>query len=76
MSEILVTFILLTVSPSGQMIREPRAQISAGECLADVTGFAVERMALIASGQKAMSGDNEVIAVLCEPCPCEGGPSS
>lgn len=75
MTDPFVAFVLLLVSPSGQIIREPRATIPMSECVRDQIGFAVERHNAIAQGKLYAIGRNEILAVLCEPCPC-GGPTS
>lgn len=67
MIETIVAFVLLTVSPDGAVTKHYRAQIPAGECLADQAGLTMERIA----GSKHMLGQEEIITVLCEPCPCK-----
>lgn len=75
MTDPLVAFVLLLAAPDGSLIREPRATIPMSECVRDQIGFAVERHNAIVQGKLYAIGKNEILAVLCEPCPC-GGPMS
>lgn len=75
MTDPLVAFVLLLSAPDGSLIREPRAVIPMSECVRDQIGFAVERHNAIVQGKLYAIGKNEILSVLCEPCPC-GGPTS
>lgn len=75
MTDPLVAFVLLLLAPDGHLIREPRATIPMSECVRDQIGFAVEREKAATAGKLYAIGRHEILAVLCEPCPC-GGPTS
>lgn len=75
MTDPLVAFVLLLVAPDGSLVREPRATIPMSECVRDSIGFQMERHNALMTGRLYAIGRNEILAVLCEPCPC-GGPTS